>query len=348
MASQTSLVVTEIGKPLEVSTTRPIPQPGPNEVQIRVTVGVLNPHDQKGRDKGLFIKDTLPAVLGNDLAGVVTKVGSNVTKYKVGDLIFAQGNMTADSSQKALQQYAVVASDSSSKVPEGFTDHDAATLPTNIIPSIVALFDGFELPAPWTEEAKTFDYSSITLLIIGGGSNCGRFATQVAKLAGVGKIVVVGGDAEQLQKFGATHVLDRHGGEEVVLERIRAVVGDDLIYSFDTVNPGPTQTLGINALSSSKTGKFARLVFAFGPPGTGGGHINKSNYEVKDIFGSSHVKAELCKPFWEGVEGYLKDGSIVPLSYAVVEGLDVEKANEVLDGYRDGKRVVQPHFRISA
>jgi NADPH2:quinone reductase len=349
MTSQTSLVVTEIGKPLEVSTTRPIPQPGPTQLQIRVTVAALNPHDQKGRDKGLFIKDNLPAVLGNDLAGVVTKLGSDVTKFKVGDLIFAQGAMTPDSEQKGLQQYAVVDSNFSSKVPEGFNDYDAATLPTNLIPSVVALFAdiGFGLPAPWTEEAKTFDYSSLTLLIIGGGSNCGRFATQVAKLAGFGRIVVVGGDKEQLTKFGATHILDRHGGEEVVLERIRAVVGDDLVYAFDTINPAPTQTLGVNALSSTKTGKFARLIFSYGLPGEGGGPLNKSNFERKDIFGSSQLKSEVARPFWDRLAGYVKDGSIVPLSYAVVEGLDVEKANEVLDGYRDGKKVVQTHFRIS-
>jgi NADPH2:quinone reductase len=35
------------------------------------------------------------------------------------------------------------------------------------------------------------------------------------------------------------------------------------------------------------------------------------------------------------------------LEFVSVQGLDVDKVNEVLDAYRDGKRVVQTHFRVS-
>ncbi|KAH7009321.1 putative alcohol dehydrogenase [Macrophomina phaseolina] len=283
----------------------PIPEPGPDQIQIRVTVTALNPHDQRSRDMGLFVNDNLPAILGNDVAGVVTAVGPHGTKFKPGDRIFTYGAMTADHAQKGLQQYALADEDFASLVPEGFSAHDVATLP----------------------EARTFDYAGTQVLIVGGGSNCGRFGVQLATLAGIGKIVVVGGNEEELKRFGATHVLNRHGGHDLVLQRIRDVVGDDLLFCYDAVNPPDAQLLGINALSHTKKGKLARLL-SFGQPG--GSHVpdKKVGFEVKNVLG-------------------LSLGKIVPLKYDVAAGLDADKVNDVLDRYRDGKPVVQTHLRIS-
>ncbi|KAF2181012.1 putative alcohol dehydrogenase [Zopfia rhizophila CBS 207.26] len=348
MSTQQALIVTSLGQPITSTTTRPIPQPGPNQVQLRVTVAGLNPHDQKARDGGLFIKDALPAILANDVAGVVTALGPNATKFNVGDRVFSYAAMTPDHAQKGLQQYALVDEDFTAKVPEGFTEHDVTTLPVNIIAGSVGLFheSGLGIPAPWSEESKTFDYAGTQILIIGGGSNCGRLAVQLAKLAGIEKIVVVGGKQDELKKFGATHVLDRHGGDEIVLERIREVVGDDLLYCYDAVNPPESQFLGINALSNTKKGKLARLVFyrhsdTFKVVG------KKAGYEVKDVFGSPHLRPELSRSFWKRIEEYLIQGNIVPTRYVVEQGLDAAKVNEVLDRYRDGKPVTQTHFRIS-
>lgn len=350
MSTQPALLVSEVGGRVHATSDWPVTQPGAKQVQIRVTVAGLNPHDQKARDVGLFIKDNLPAVLANDVTGVVTAVGPGVSKFKVGDKIVSQSNIGVYA-QNGLQQYAIADEDFASKIPEGFSDHDAATIPTNAIAVVVALFDesGLGIPAPWTSEAKTFDYAEITLLILGGGSNCGRFGVQFAKLAGVGKIVVVGGSEDELKTYGATHVLDRHGGDVVVLERIRNVVGDDLVYALDVINPPSEQHLAISALSSRKNGKLARLrasVGAIDDSKIAG--EKKAGYDLRNVLGSSHLKNATARPFWNLVASYLKDGSLVPLKYEVVDGLDEDKVNELLDRYRDGDRVVQTHFRVSA
>ncbi|KAF2686317.1 putative alcohol dehydrogenase [Lentithecium fluviatile CBS 122367] len=353
MATQKALVVTALAQPLK-SASWPIPKPEAKQVQLRVTVAALNPHDQKDRDYGLFIKkplnkNGLPAILANDVAGVVTAVGSDVTIFKIGDRVFTYAHVfDSGYSQHGLQQYSVAEEDYAAKIPEGFTDHDAATLPVNLDAGVVGLFDesGLGIPAPWTEGGKTFGYAETSILIIGGGSNCGKFGVQLAKLAGIGKIVVLGGEEEKLKKFGATHVLDRHGSPEAVQARIRDVVGDELIYCYDTVNPPSTQYVGINALSNTKKGKVARLL-PNSPWETSKVLEKKAGYEVKDVIGEPHMKT-VGKGFWENIERYLREGKIVPLEYEVVQGLDVEKANDVLDWYRDGKKVVQTHFRISA
>ncbi|KAF2798441.1 hypothetical protein K505DRAFT_333457 [Melanomma pulvis-pyrius CBS 109.77] len=111
---------------------------------------------------------------------------------------------------------------------------------------------GFPRLGPKNQRLST--YPGIRLLIVG---NCGKFGVQLAKLFVIGKIVVVGGDETQLMKWGATHILDRHGGHDTVLKRIRGIMGNPVIHAYKTVNPPADQTLGINALTSTKKVKIS-------------------------------------------------------------------------------------------
>jgi NADPH2:quinone reductase len=169
---------------------------------------------------------------------------------------------------------------------------------------------------------------------------------QLAKLAGLGTIVVVGGDEAELKGYGATHILDRHGEYSEVLERIRNVVGDDLQYAFDAVNTPTGQVLALNALSSTTKGKLARLV-PRGPVDESMVVGKKAGFEVKDVLGSSQLNSQLAYPFWERVPDLLASGKIKPLKFVVKNGLTPENVNEVLDAYRDEKRVVKTHIHFS-
>jgi NADPH2:quinone reductase len=351
MSQQTALLVGEAGKPVTKSTTWPIPTPGATQLLVRVTVAALNPHDEKVRDWNHWFKDDRPTPIANDIVGIVEKIGSDVTKFKIGDRIYWYGNFFEKGHfQNGLVQYAIADEAYSAKVPEHLNDHDVATLPVNTSASAIGLFDevyGLGIPGPWAIEARSFDYANTTLLIIGGGSNCGRLAVQLAKLAGVGKIVVLGGKEEELKKWGASQVLDRHGEDEVIHTRIKSAVGDDLIYVFDTINPADKLYVGINALSSTRKGRVARLI-PISPHETAKVTKKDDEYEVIDTFGIPH-RLTLGQALWANLGGYVRDGKIVPLKYEVADGvgLDADKVNEVLDRYRDGKPVVQTHFRVS-
>jgi NADPH2:quinone reductase len=133
MTTQTALVIQKIGAPITAVNDWPIPQPGPKQIQIRVTVTALNPHDQKGRDLGLFVKDDLPNILGSDIVGVVTVCGQDATRFNVGDRVFGQGLLTAGSASKGLQQYSLLDEVSAALVPTGFSDDECVTLPTNVL-----------------------------------------------------------------------------------------------------------------------------------------------------------------------------------------------------------------------
>jgi NADPH:quinone reductase len=356
--TQKAVVVTEIGKPVTLVNDWPIPEPGPDQVQIKVTVAGLNPHDAKSRDYGLFILRELspvtkgnpkvvdlPCILTNDVVGTVTKLGAGVTDLAVGDRIVSQASFAVASLQNGLQEYAVADVGFLAKIPDSITDDEAATLPTNILPPLVALFHTLQIPSPWSSAAKEFDYANTTILIIGGGSNCGQFGVQIAKLANIGRIVVVGGDESRLKSFGATHVIDRHAGYEKVLANIRDIVGDDLVYAYDAISPPADQVLALNALSSSKKGAMVRLL-PLGPVDESKVLGKRAGFEVRDVFGSSHAHPELSAEFWSRVPGYLEGGQITPLAYVVKDGFSADTVNEVLDAYRDGERVTKTHIHV--
>lgn len=344
-STQKALLVTEIGKPVVLVTDHPIPQPGAKQIQIKVSVAGLNPHDYKAQGYNLF-KDTLPFSLSNDVVGKVSKLGEAVTGVAVGDRVVSYGGFAPGSQQNGLQEYATADAGAFTKIPDSISDDEAATLPTNIIAPLVGLFAMLKIPAPWTPQAKDFDYTGTTLLLIGGGSSCGKFAVQLAKLAGIGRIVVVTGSAqERLKKWGATHIIDRHGGYDAVLGRIRDVVGDDLVYAFDAISPPEEQILALNALSSHTRGALARLL-PIGPVDESKVLGKKAGFDVRDVYGISQAWPELCGTFWSRVPEYLETGKIVPLEYVVKDGLDAGIVNEVLDAYRDGKSVTKPHIHL--
>ncbi|KAK7223147.1 hypothetical protein V2G26_011150 [Clonostachys chloroleuca] len=343
MSLQRALLVKELGKPVELVHDHPIPLPGPGQVQVRVSVAGLNPHDQRVRDFGQYISP--PAVLANDVVGKVTKLGDGVTEFAVDDRIAYQAQFTKEQSQTGLQEYTVADVLASTKIPSSISDDQAVTLPSNIFAPLVAIFDTFEIPAPWTPASKDFDYNGTTILIVGGGTNCGKFAVQLAKLAGIGRIIAVGGPADELFSYGATHVMDRHGGNDAVMSRIKEVVGDDLLYACDTINPPEDQILALNALSSSKKGILATLL----PRGEASDpRITEKNagFVWHKVIGSSHAKPALAVEFWKRLPEYLEQGRIKPLKFTVKQGLEATYVNEALDAYRDGKSVTRLHVHI--
>jgi hypothetical protein len=70
----------------------PTPAVGPHDVLVDVRAASINPLDKMVRD-GEFkqlIKYKRPFILGHDVAGVVTQVGSGVRGFDVGDEVYAR------------------------------------------------------------------------------------------------------------------------------------------------------------------------------------------------------------------------------------------------------------------
>src|SRR5690349_25054144 len=70
----------------------PDPQVGREDVLVRIHAASVNPLDLKIRDGDLkvILPYRTPFVLGNDLAGVIVGVGPGVTRFAVGDEVYAR------------------------------------------------------------------------------------------------------------------------------------------------------------------------------------------------------------------------------------------------------------------
>ncbi|KIM93404.1 hypothetical protein OIDMADRAFT_137786 [Oidiodendron maius Zn] len=336
MATQTALVVTEIGKPV-TATTRPIPVPKENEVLLKVSAAGLNPIDQKNRDYGIFIKHSLPAILGTDLAGIVEKVGTNVSGVRVGDHIVTQSNSAGGSDYAPLQQYALVGTALTARIPGAISFDEAATLPSCAIAAFIALFhaSGLNIPPPFRDVTTDFDYRHTKIAIVGAGSNCGKFGLQFARIANIGTVVAIAavqGEAE-LKSLGATHVIDRHLSNAEIQSRVLQIVGNDLVYVFDAVTMD--HTIAISLLSNRQKGTVAHLVP--GEPDKTTKAEKQAGFESKQVIGSGHMLPDIGIPFWKAVPQWLENGDLKPLGYTVIEGLDANKVNASMDAYRVGK-----------
>lgn len=70
----------------------PEPEVGADDVLVRIHAAGVNPLDLKVRkgDFKAFMPYRLPLVLGNDLAGTVVRAGPSVTRFAVGDEVYAR------------------------------------------------------------------------------------------------------------------------------------------------------------------------------------------------------------------------------------------------------------------
>jgi NADPH:quinone reductase len=96
----------------------PVPQPKPNEAVVKVSASGVNFIDVYFRE-GRY-KAALPIILGQEGAGVVNAVGTEVTTVKNGDRVAWCGLLGS------YAEYAAVPADRMVPIPDGVTDQQAA------------------------------------------------------------------------------------------------------------------------------------------------------------------------------------------------------------------------------
>ncbi len=96
----------------------PVPKPKPSEVVVKIAASGVNFIDVYFREGRYPV--TPPFILGQEAAGVVSEVGSDVKEFKAGDRVAYTG-ITG-----AYAEYQAVPTDRLVRVPAGITDHQAA------------------------------------------------------------------------------------------------------------------------------------------------------------------------------------------------------------------------------
>ena len=96
----------------------PTPKPKANEAIVKIAAAGVNFIDVYFREGRYPV--TPPFILGQEAAGVISEVGSDVKDFKVGDLVAYTGI------PGAYAGYAAVPAERLVRVPAGITDHQAA------------------------------------------------------------------------------------------------------------------------------------------------------------------------------------------------------------------------------
>ncbi len=148
-----------------------MPDPGANDLLVRVEAIGMNPVDFKARVG--FGKD---GVLGWDACGIVEKTGHEVTGIQAGDRVYYAGDITRPGCNA---EYHLVDHRIAGLAPKTLPAADAAAMPLTTITAWEGLFDRLGFVA----EAGANTGKSV--MIIGGAGGVGSVAIQLAHWAGL-------------------------------------------------------------------------------------------------------------------------------------------------------------------
>jgi len=180
--------------------------PGPGEARVRHTAIGLNYIDTYHRS-GAY-KLPLPAVIGQEGAGVVVAVGPGVTDVKKGDRVaYAGGPVGAYSEERLIPADRLV------PLPEGISDDEAAAM----------MLKGLTVQYLFRQTKRL--QAGDTILFHAAAGGVGLVACQWAKALGVTMIGTVSSDekAELARSRGCTHTIVYT--RENFVDRVKALTG---------------------------------------------------------------------------------------------------------------------------
>lgn len=186
----------------------PIPKPSqPGDILIRIKATTII-RDMLTWPETYTHGYTIP---GNDLAGIVTEVFSQDSKFKPGDEVFG---MTDANRGATWAEYAVVKEDEIALKPAALTFAQAAALPLSAQTAYEALFDHAGIRIPTIEEIKSRSVprKKQIVLITGAAGAVGVYLVQLAVAAGAVRLVAATSsnsrNGDFLRSLGADEVVE--------------------------------------------------------------------------------------------------------------------------------------------
>ncbi|KAB1990221.1 quinone oxidoreductase family protein [Streptomyces triticiradicis] len=301
----------EVGGSPEVLITEevPAPEPGPRELLIRAeAIGVTLPTVRKVRE------GTEPVSLGGEVAGTVTAVGDEVTRFTVGDRV------TGLCFSHAYAELALVHEAMASTVPERATSSEAVAL----VRSGLVARGAYEAGRPGPGDA---------VLVTAAAGAVGTLALQYAKAGGASRVVAAVSSADKADFVRAL------GADEVVLYGDESW-GDPVDIVLDGVG-GELLGPAVRALAPG-----GRLV-AFS---SGGGTVDAYELLVRSASAIGFQMAAVARTEPEVYARWLdelwelhRNGTLRPRTSARIPLAEAPRAHEIIESRRNlGKVVLVP------
>jgi NADPH:quinone reductase-like Zn-dependent oxidoreductase len=196
----------------------PVPEIAPGEVLIRVEyagVGVWDVFEREGGyARMLGIEARFPYVLGSEGAGSIAGVGEKVSRFRVGDRVYAPGFLNPKGGFYA--EFVAVDADYVSFVPASLTTEEASVLPGAGITALRGLVDVLELKP------------GESVAVFGASGGVGHVAVQLAKQMGARVFAIASGrdGVAMVKGLGIDCVID--GRRDDVPSAVRSYGLNDL------------------------------------------------------------------------------------------------------------------------
>jgi NADPH2:quinone reductase len=298
-----------------VAEERPLPQPGPGEILIRVRAAGVNRPDVAQR-QGLYPPPPGASDLpGLEVAGEVAALGAGAHRLAVGDKVcgLAPGGGYA--------QYCKLPESSALPVPEGLSMLEAGAIPETYFTVWTNVFDRGRL-----REGET-------LLVHGGSSGIGTTAIMLAKAFGA-RVVTTAGSPEKCEtcrKLGADAAIN-YKTEDFVAATKAATGGRGADVILDMVGG---DYVARNYEAAAEQGRIVQIAFLKDSKVT----LDLRRLMMKRLVHTGSTlrprsveeKAAIARSLEEKVWPLLRQGRCKPVIHAVFRLEDVPKAHALME-----------------
>jgi len=203
----------------------PMPRPGPSQVLVRMHAVGVNPVETYIRAGTFGYRPTLPYTPGNDGAGVVEEIGSDVNKLKPGDRVYIARSVSG-----TYAEFALCATEQVHPLPANVSFEQGAAIGTPYATAYRGLFQ--------RADAKPGE----TVLVHGASGGVGTAAVQLAHARGLRVFGTAGSDdgRKLAREQGADEVFDHRAPDH--FEQIMKATGgrgvDVIVELLANVNLG--------------------------------------------------------------------------------------------------------------
>ncbi|KAJ5890930.1 uncharacterized protein N7473_007158 [Penicillium subrubescens] len=211
----------------------PIPEPNDDQVLIKVVVSGSNPKDWKVPDLAASGDSSIAMMIeakkgvnqGDDIAGVVEKVGSKVVEFKPGDRVAAFHEMCTPGGSYA--EFALAWSHTTFHLPKHTSFEEGATIPLAALTAAVSLYAHLQFPPPWRPAVKP-----IPFIVYGASTAVGSYAIKLACNSNIHPIIAIAGKGSQYVRS----LLDQSKGDTVIdyregIEATTKAIKDSLVLA---------------------------------------------------------------------------------------------------------------------